>query len=216
MDWVGLISGYVMSSTFWIIVMVVVVGLALFFFGYFNRRSKLKYNAIEVVRYGNGKCGFNLTKAGLFRKNFYLLGFFDTGKEFDYRVADGRRILEAKTSHLHDIFGKKGFILMRSPKDNRILVPIDKIRFENLEGIMDIASGKFRDSSAQLFEEAVAETRGWLEKFLPYIMIGMIVVLTIVSIVINMQMTNHTTEKVGDMLISGCQNTLNTKPSTTP
>ena len=104
---------------------------------------------------------------------------------------------------------------MRSPKDNKILVPINKIDFNNLQAVFAIAPAEYRDASTRIYNEAIKETQGTWEKLLPYVAIGLCVVLTLVNVVVNMQMTNHTTDKVGDMLIQGCSNKANTVPAST-
>lgn len=211
----SIFTGYAMSGMFWLVIAFVAVILIIFFYGYFSRRGKLKYTCLEFVRFGNGKVGINKTTAGVFGAKTFL-AFFDYGREKVMKTSDGRIIQQAKTSYLHDIFGKKGFLVMRSPKDNKILVPIGKAEFENMNLLMSIAPADFRDASSRIFHEAVEETKGTWEKLLPYIAIGLCVVLTIINVVVNMQMTNHTTDKVGSMLISGCQNVQNVKTSTSP
>jgi hypothetical protein len=211
----SMFTGWLFSGMFWIIItFVLLVGIA-FFYGYFSRRGKLKYTCLEFVRFGNGKVGINQMKAGLFGTKKFL-GFFDYGREKVIKVSDGRIIQQAKSSHLHDIFGKKGYIVMRKPNDNKILVPLSKIEFDNMNLLMAIAPADYRDASVRIFNQAVEETKGTWEKLLPYIAIGLCVVLTIINVVVNMQMTNHTIDKVGNMLIGGCSNAQNVKPSTTP
>jgi len=209
-------SHYLVSGAFWVIIAIVAVVLIGFFYGYMNRRSKLKYNVIELVRFGNGKVGMNLFKGGIFKVNTFLFGFFDYGNELVTKCSDGRIIQQAQTSELHDVMGKKGFICMRSPRDSNILVPISKFKFENLEGIFAIAPSDYTDASARIFREAVKETAGTWEKILPYIAIGVLVVAFIITIVICNQMTTHTTDKVGQLLIQGCSNNLNVKAGATP
>lgn len=212
----GIVSSYLTSGIFWIVALVVLVILAVFFYGYFSRRSKLKYNCLEFVRFGNGKVGINFMKAGIFKTRTMLFGMFDFGPESVTRTTDGRIIQGAKSSHLHDVFGRKGFIVIRSPKDSKILVPLGKIDFDNMEMLMAVASGDYRDASSRIFREAVEETRGTWEKILPYVMVALVVIMTIINVIINQQMTNHTTDKVGDMLIQGCQNVQNVKPAGSP
>lgn len=210
----GSVGGYVKSGAFWLIVVIVLVAAIVFFYGYMTRRSKLKYNCLEMVRFGNGKVGINETKAGVFKTKTFLMGLFDYGQESVMKVADGRVIEGARTSQLHDVSGKKGFIVMRSPKDSKILVPIGKVDFDNMKAIFAIAPGDYREAATRLYNEAVKETQGTWEKLLPYVAIGLCVVLTIINVVVNMQMTNHTTDKVGEILIQGCSNSQNTAPST--
>lgn len=157
----------------------------------------------------------NKMKAG-FMKQKSFLHLFDYGRESLCKTSDGRVIEKGKTSHLHDIFGKKGFIVVRSPKDNKILIPISKVELEGLGLLFEIAPAEYRDASVRIYREAVDETKGTWEKILPYVMVGLCIFLCIVTIVICMQMVNNTTDKVGKLLISGCANSQNVQPGTSP
>lgn len=210
-----IIMGYFGSGMFWLVVVIIAVFLVAFFIGFFNRRSKLKYNHLEFVRYGNGKVGVNLKKAGVFGVKSFLK-FWDYGQESVVKSSDGKIIEGAKTSHLHDVFGKKGYITIRNPKDPKILVPINRVDFDNLKLLLEIAPSDYRDASTRIFREAVEETKGTWEKILPFIAIGICVFLCIITIVISMQITNNAINKVGNMLIEGCQNAQNIKPGGSP
>ena len=209
----GSFGTYVKSGAFWLVIVIVICIVIVFFYGYMTRRTKLKYNCLEMVRFGNGKVGINLMKAGVFKTQTFLGVLFDYGQESVTKVTDGRVIEGARTSNLHEIMGKKGFVVMRSPKDNKILIPIGKVEFDNLKAVYAIAPGDYRDAATRLYNEAVKETQGTWEKLLPYIAIGLCVVLTIINVVVNMQMTNHTTDKVGEILVQGCSNKQNVQPS---
>jgi hypothetical protein len=211
----NIVAGYAKTSAFWLTLSIVLVAAIALIYGWMSRKSKLKYNCLEVVRYGNGKIGLNSLKAGyLKRKTFMHL--FDYGNEKFIKTSDNRVIEKAKTSQLHDIFGKKGFICLRSPKDPKVLVPISKVEFDNLNLLFEIAPGDYRDTAVRIFNEAVEETKGTWERILPYVMVGLCIFLCIITIVIVMQMTNHATDKVGQLLINGCSNAQNVKPSGAP
>ncbi len=212
----GVIGKWVTSGLFWTVGGIIIVVIIGYFYFSMKRRSKLKYYALELVPYGNGKIGMNLLKAGIFKVKTMLGGLIDYGSENVFKVADGRKILNAKTSYLHDIMGKKGFICIRKPNDPKILIPIKELNFKGLDLLMQIAPAEYRDASADIVKEAIKETSGTWEKILPYIAVGLIVVLCIITIVINQQMTNNTIDKVGKILIQGCQNTQSTAPSTSP
>lgn len=210
----NVITRWLSSGAFWLIGAVLIIGIVGYFYLYMKRRSKLKYFCLELVPYGNGKAGINKMKAGIFKTKSMFGGMIDYGNENCVKVEDGRRILNAKTSYLHDIMGKKGFLVIRKHDDPKILVAVKKLKLDNLELLMEIAPADFRDVSANIVQDAIKETTGTWEKILPYIAIGLIVVLVIISVIINQQMTNNTINKVGDLLIRGCQNTQATAPAT--
>jgi len=212
----GMLAGWLGSGIFWTLGILLIGFLVMFFYIYMSRRSKLKYICLELVPFGNGKVGVNRTKAGLFKRKTWFFGLIDYGAESVYKVADGRIIQNAKTSQLHDIMGKKGFVVTKKHDDPKILVPINKVRIENLEILLEIAPADYREASTTIIQNSIKETQSNWEKIMPYVAIGIIVMLCIVSIIINQQMTNNTVNKVGNMLIEGCQNTANTQPSGAP
>lgn len=212
----GVISGYAKNGMIWLIGIIIIFAVVFFFYLYTSRRSKLKYNCIELISFGNGKIGMNTLKAGVFKSKTSFFGLIDYGPEYVIKTSDGRTIQQGKTSHLHDIFGKKGFVCLRKSDDPKILVPISRIQFENLGALLEIAPADYRDASVKIYKEAVEETKGTWEKILPYIAVGLIVILCIITIVINMQMTNNTVNKVGNMLIKGCQGATNAGAGTSP
>jgi hypothetical protein len=203
------------SGIGWLTIGIVLVIIIFFFIGYFSRKGKLKYNCLEIVRYGNGKVGLNTLKAGFFQRKTFMY-FFDYGRETVVKTSNNKIIQGAKTNDLHDIFGKKGFLTIRNPKDPKILVPIKRVDFDNLKLLLEIAPSDYREASTKIFLETVEETKGTWEKILPYVAIGMCVILCIITVVVTMQMTNNATDKVGKMLIQGCTNVQNTKGGTSP
>jgi hypothetical protein len=208
-------NNYVRSGGFWLLIIIVILVLGFFFFGYFTRKSKLKYNCLEVVRFGNGKVGLNKLEAGFFKAKTFMF-FFDYGNEFRVKTSDNRVIEGGKSSQLHDVFGKKGFIVVRSPHDPKVLIPLSRFQIEGLGLLGEIAPADFRDASVRIYREAIEETKGMWDKILPYLAVGLCILLCIITIVITQQMTNHTIDKVGNMLISGCSNSQNVAPSTAP
>lgn len=203
------------SGIFWLIIAVVLTVSTIILL-YVNKKAKLKYNCLEFVSYGNGKTGVNYTTAGVFKKGKAMFGLLDTGRESCFKTADGRVILEASTDDLHDINGKKGFLVRRKDDDQKILVPISKVDWKNESALFDIAPADFRDASVTIISDATKETQGWAEKYLPYIMLGGIVIFFVVSFILASQFFNRTVDKAGEILIKVGQNQVSTAPSTAP
>ena len=200
-------GGMLQSGAIWTIGAIIILTTVFLFYGFMQKKTKLKYNCLEVVNFGNGKVGMNKLRCGVFgTKTFMNSGLFDYGSERVIMTDDGRRILDATTDDLHDIMGKRGFIVRRKDDDTKILVPIVAVKFKNEHLMFEIAPSDFRDTSVSILAEASKETQSTWERILPYIAVGLIVVLTIISIIINQQMTNNTVDKVGTMLIQGCSN----------
>jgi len=212
----NVVRSWVYSGALWMVGIIFLLGFGLFMYLHFSRKRKLKYNCLELVRFGNGKVGMNLMKAGIFKTQTTFFGLIDYGFENVFKTSDGRIIQKARTSYLHDVMGKKGFICLRKADDPKILVPIKKINVENLELLMVIAPADFRGASSNIIKDTIKETSGTWEKILPYLAVGVCVVLCIITIVICQQMTNNTIDKVGKILLGGCQNVANVAPSGAP
>jgi hypothetical protein len=229
----GIFYGWLKSGVFWVIVAVVLTcGTILIL--WWRKRTRLKYNIIEVVSFGNGKIGANMFKAGIFKQKETLMGLWDYGLENRFKLADGRIIWGADTSQLHDIFGKKGFIVRRKDDDPKILVPIDKViwnykavctcpycnrRFKKEDKLdaplFEVAPGDYRQASVEIIKDAINETQGLLEKYLPYIMLGAIVVFFVISMILASQFFNRTVDKASELLLKAGQQAGQIQSSTT-
>lgn len=211
----GIVMKWVSSGIFWLIISVVLT-VSVVILLYVNKRTKLKYNCLEVVSYGNGKIGMNKLTAGMFKKKSTLFGLIDTGKEQFFKTNTGKIIQDASTNDLHDIFGKKGFIVRRKDDDPNVLVPVPNVFWNNEKFIFEIAPADFRDTSIDIINSATKETQGFMEKYLPYIMIGGIVIFFIISFILASQFFNRTVDKAGEILIKVSQNQGSTAPSVAP
>jgi len=203
------------SGIFWILIAIILFVLVFFIYASMHRKSKLKYNCLELVSFGNGKVGINLSKAGVFKTKTFL-GLIDYGFETVTKTKDGRVIEGATTKHLHDIFGKKGFLVLRKKDDPKILVPLSKVNFENLELLMEIAPVDMRNASIRIVKEAEKETEGWIDKYLPYILLGGIIVFFIISMILSIQLINNAVDKSLQIRQMECGNAQITKAGTSP
>lgn len=197
--------GWLRNGLFWVIVALVLTCGA-FAVLWWRKRTRMKYNALEVISFGNGKIGLNMHKAGMFKQKSTLGGLIDYGNEFRFKTDDGRIIRDASTDDLHDIFGKKSFLVRRKDDDPKILVPITRVGFKNEKLLMEIAPADFRDASVEIVAEATKETQGFLEKYLPYIMLGAIVVFFVISMILASQFFNRTVDKATELLTNAGQN----------
>ena len=171
----GVFKGWMTSGLFWI-VMAVLLTVGILIILKVNKNRRLKWNVLEIISYGNGKVGMNKLKAGIFKKKTSVFGLWDYGHENTIKCSDGRIILEASTDDLQDIMGKKGFLIRRKDDDPKVLVPISKVKWENEAPLFAIAPADFRDASVNIVDTATKETQTWADKYLPYIMLGGMVV----------------------------------------
>lgn len=211
----GMFMTWMKTGIFWLILAVIITVCAIILL-YVNKKSKLKYNCIEMVSYGNGKIGLNYTTAGVFKKGSSVFGLLDHGREACFKTAEGKLILEASTNDLHDINGRKGFIVRRKDDDAKVLVPVSRVQWANEKALFEIAPADFRDTSVAILADATKETQGWMDKYLPYIMLGGIVIFFVVSFILASQFFNRTVDKAGEILMKVGQNQVVTAPSTAP
>ena len=203
------------SGLFWLIIaFLLTIGLTVIL--WINKRRRLKFNALELISYGNGKVGINTLTAGIFKKKSALFDLWDYGTENCFKTNDGRLIQEVNTSDLHDVMGKKGFILRRKDDDPKILVPITKVDWKGESALFEIAPADFRDASVNIVESSTKETMSWADKYLPYIMLGGMVVFFIVGFILASQFFNRTIDKSGEILEKVSLNAGTVKPATTP
>ena len=200
----GTLFIWIRSGIFWLI-LTAILTIGAFFLLLVNKRRKLKYNCLEVVNFGNGKTGWNLMKAGSFGTHSALFNLWDYGTEKAYKIKDGRIIYEATEEDLHDVFGKKGFIVRRKDGDPKILLPISKIEWKNEKAMFEIAPAEFRDVSTHLISEAEKETMGWIDKYLPYLMIGGVIIFFVISMILATQFFNRTIDKAGQIMLQASQ-----------
>ena len=114
-----------------------------------------------------------------------------------------------------DVMGKKGFMLRRKDDDPKILVPINKIEWARENLLMAIAPADFRDASVNIVDTASKETQTWADKYLPYIMLGGMVIFFIVGFILASQFFNRTVDKAGEILIAVSKNAGSAQPSYT-
>lgn len=214
-DLTGVMKGWVSSGLFWA-VMGLLLTCGIFGLLYVNKTRRLKWNILELISYGNGKVGVNKLKAGIFKKKAYMFGLWDYGHENVVKCNDGRIILEASTTDLMDILGKKGFIVRRKDDDPKILVPINKVKWENEAPLFAIAPADFRDASVNIIDTATKETQTWADKYLPYIMLGGMVVFFIVGFILASQFFNRAMDKSIEIQRMQCNNFANVQPGSSP
>lgn len=211
----GTMMAWLSSGIFWVF-MALLLTIGTFGILWWKKQTKLKYNCLELIEFGNGKMGINKLKAGVFKKTSSLFGLWESGNEVFFKTNDGRRILDARTEDLFDIYGKKGFICYRKADDPKILVPISKAEFKNKNLVLEIAPADYRDASSSIIEEAVKETNGFMEKYLPYIMLAGIVIFFVISMILASQFFNRTVDKASALLLEAGKQAGTIATSTAP
>jgi hypothetical protein len=210
----GVMKTWLSSGLFWFVIAVVLT-IGVFIILSVNKRRRLKWNVLELLSYGNGKVGINLLTAGIFKKKSTIFGLWDYGNENVIKCNDGRLILEGSLGDLMDIMGRKGFMVRRKDDDPKILVPVNRISWKGENALFEITPADFRDASVNIIDTANRETQSWADKYLPYIMLGGMVIFFIVGFILASQFFNRTVDKAGEILIKVASNAGSVQQSTT-
>lgn len=195
----GLILGWLLNPLIWIVIIFLVLA---FTFGVLKIRKKRKliYQCLEIVDYGGEKAGFNLIKCGWFGKKKALKGLWDTGEE-QMETGDGEIIYEFSTEDFMEINGKRGVVCFRDPVNQNILVPINKTKVENKKLLGNIAPAEFRDVALGIIEDADKETSDWKERVMQFVMWGLVVVFSLVSIIVIAQMVKNGQQEASNLIV---------------
>jgi len=211
----NVMKGWLTSGLFWMVMAILLTGGVLILLKV-NKNRRLKWSGLEMISYGNGKVGINKLRCGIFKKKTYFFSLWDYGHENVIKTSDGRIVLEGSTSDLHDIMGRKGFLLRRKDDDPKILVPISKVKWENEKPLFEIAPADFRDASVSIVDSATKETQSWADKYLPYIMLGGMVIFFIVGFILASQFFNRAMDKSIEIQKMSCKNFENVQPGVAP
>jgi len=213
----GLTSGMFQilgSFLFWI-VLLLLLGIVSIGALWLKKQRKLSIPYIEVTDLGRKKAGIKYnkkTKAGYFKHNSALMGLYDYGTEEVCKTKDGRIILNVSSEDYHQINGKMGLILQRSPEDPRILVPLTKVEVTNQKLLNTIAPADYRGVVVDIIKKAEKETSEKMDKVMQWVFWGGIIIFSFISILLITQMVkNGQTEAKNLILEAGKLNTENLK-----
>lgn len=194
----GLLIGWLLNPLIWLLIIALLIGVT-FGFLIIRKRRKLIYECLELVRYGSGKFGFNLLKAGYFGRKKMFRGLWDSGEE-RMETKDGEVIYEFSTEDFQEINGKRGVVCFRDPINQNILVPISKTEVTNREVLAEIAPAEFRDVALDIIKDVDKETADWKERIIQFAMWGLVVVFSLVSIIVIAQMVKHGQTEAAELI----------------
>lgn len=200
----GLALKWATTGFFWVFVVIVMLFCAWVFL-FFRKRKRLRYPVGEFIDIGNHKVALFIDAhgAGWFGKKTIVFGLIDVGKEKVLKHKDGRIIDQASTEDLHDINGKRGFLVMRKHDDPKVLVPMNRFLLseQSRKLLGAIASADFRDTANNIVDLAKEETAGKWDKLLPYLALGAIVVFFVIAVIFASQTFNKSIETAKDLLL---------------
>jgi len=179
----GSIMGWASSLFFWALIG---IGLFVFIIGFLwiKKQRKFKFPCLEVIGLGEGKVMTSLTKCGWFRSQRKFFGLWEYGGEEELIVKDGRKIQCASSVDYHTINGKRGIIAKRKDDDPEILVPLSKVKIENLKLIGEIAPADYRDAAVNIIEKYEKETMTWWQQNAPIIVLAGVIIFALIALII--------------------------------
>lgn len=214
------------STIFWIIVTIVIV-IAGFVALWVRKKRALLFKTFELNFLKDGKQVIEETSSGWFGKKKILFGLMDTGKDKVLKLKDGRRVHDFSIDDYHEYRKggkvKRCVIVTPHPEDKSIVVPISHARLNqnSLLALYDVAPADFREAGIDAFDESARELRGTLDKYLPYILLGGIIIFFIVGIIINGQLITRSVDTAEAILkeagttLENVARLINTAPSNT-
>ena len=190
---------WVINPLFWLlIIMGFVLGTALVL--WVRKKRRLKYPTVEIVDLGGGKVGYNFIKSGWFGENIYLNMLWWSGNEV-LRTETGQRVQEFSTEDYQEVNGVRGVICYRSPTDQDVLVPINRVHFKNKEMVAEIAPAAYRDVATLMFNDTCRETTDFKEKLIQFAAWALVVVFSLVAIIVIVQYVKHGQDKAAEMMM---------------
>lgn len=196
------------SFLFWIILGIAFIGGALIIL-VIRRNKKLTIPYIELVDIGRGKLGVTYkgkkNRCGWFRHHTALFGLYDYGYEEVCKTKDKRVILNVSSEDYHDINGRPGLIVQRSPEDPRILVPVTNAVLQNYKLLNTIAPAEYRGTAVDIIKQAEKETEDKTLKVIQYALLGGLIIIVLISIILIIQMVKSGQDKAGELILQAGQ-----------
>lgn len=191
------------SLLFWLILAVVLV-IAVFGVLLIRKNRKLTNPVFEITSLGRGKIGIRTGKkmrGGWFKHHSTFFGLWDYGHEEVFKLKDNRIVLNISSEDFHEINGKMGVLVQRSPEDPRILVPINKARMENGELLTKIAPADYRGTVVDIIKKAEKETQDKMDKIMQYAFWGGIILFSFISIILITKMVQQGQTEAKDLIL---------------
>lgn len=195
----SMLMDWLLSPILWFAVIFAIL-IATVGFMWIRKKRKLIYSCLEVVKYKGGKAGFNIIKAGWFGKKKALKGWWDYGEE-QVETQDGDKILNFSTEDFQEINGRRGIVVARDPVNSDVLAPITTISFKNEELLAEIAPAEYRDAALDIINDVDKETKDWTKQLVQWILLGMLIIGSMVSIIVITQMVKQGQEEASKLII---------------
>jgi len=194
----------ILSSLLFWVVLGIIFCLVAFGFLVIRKKKKLTTPIIELTSLGRGKLGIRLgkkLKGGWFKHHTTFMGLWDYGQEEIFKLKDGRQVLNLSSEDYHEINGRMGVIVQRSPEDPRILVPISKSQLENGKLLNTIAPAEYRGTVVDIIKKAEKETQDKVDKIMQWVFWGGIIIFSFISIMLITNMVKNGQTEAKDLIL---------------
>lgn len=201
----GIVLSWFSSVVFWFVVAIVIL-IGVMIILTLRKKRNLSFPAFEITCLKDGKTVIEHHKAGWFGKKKTLFGLMDYGKQKVMRLNDGRVVHDFSIDDYHEYRkkgkGKRAIIVTAHPEDKSMVVPISnsKLDSKSLNAVYEIAPADYRESAVEAFNDSSKELKGTMDRILPYVMLGGIIIFFIVGLVITGQIISKAVESSASML----------------
>lgn len=217
------ITGVFGKGFFWLLIIVTMVGLAVFIL-WIQKRKRLRFTTFEIIDLGNDKIDMFKTKAGWFGRRSVLFGLWDVGNEKILKTKQGKVIEQFSTEDFNRIGTKPAIICMRKADDPRVLIPIQRFKLTERSKLLigSVAAADYRDAAVNIVKEATKETQSTMDRILPFIALGAIIVFFVIAVIFASQTFNRAIDKASDLvleagkIVANAASNANTLPSKAP
>jgi len=199
----GFLFSFLSSAFFWLALGLIIVGTSVGAL-VIRKRRKLTIPFILLTDLGRKKAGVSFGKkniAGYFKHHTTFFGLYDYGQEEVCKTKDGRQILNMSSEDYHEINGKMGLILQRSPEDPRILVPISKCQLTNETILNTIAPADYRGTVVDIIKKAEKETADRTAQIVQWATWGGIIIFGFIAILLITQMVQRGQTEAKDLIL---------------
>jgi len=116
---------------------------------------------------------------------------------------------------------------MRDPVNPDILAPISRVAVTNTHLLAEIAPAEYRDAALDIIKDVDKETADWTKQLVQWILLGMLIIASLVSIIVITQMVKSGQTEAANLILEAgktrlenakevCQNLATTIPGTSP
>lgn len=194
--------GWLKSAWFYVLLL---IGISAVFIGILFVRKKRRLNSLCTVLMprGNGKLEAVDTTCGMFKEHLKFGGLWDYGPENCYYTKEGKRIQDVADTDFQMKHGKKWLVVVRSPTDEKILVPVEKVKLsdDSKRILLEIAPRDYRNAAVNIFDNTTKELTSNMERITQFVIWGGFFVIALISIMMIIKFGQSQTDKMGEYLL---------------